>query len=210
MRDLPGRLLQSVDSELVRRLAARTATQPGLLLADGRTLAFHRLSDLGRVWTTPLADADPVILGIGAPRVPGAATPGEVDGSTKPAAGDDAVLLWQAISEREASISWVRLADGVTVAATPELGAFFPAEALLDGGRPVNQQMPNESPFIPSQLLPVTTSNEIVVVRRNGDVVAFDKDDLTKPLWRQSRVLDQVYEIGWNDWSSSIQRADGC
>ncbi len=204
MRDLPGRLLQSVDSELVRRLAARTATQPGLLLADGRTLAFHRLSDLGRVWTAPLADADPVILGIGAPRVPGAATPGEVAGSTKPAAGDDAVLLWQAISEREASISWVRLADGVTVAATPELGAFFPAEALLDGGRPVNQQMPNESPFIPSQLLPVTTSNEIVVVRRNGDVVAFDKDDLTKPLWRQSRVLDQVYEIGWNDWGIAL------
>jgi hypothetical protein len=197
LRDLPGRLVQSVDPELVRRLASRGATDRGILLAEGRSLAFHRLPDLGRVWTAPLADADPVLLGLGAPRVGDA-------GAAEISPSDEAMLLWQALSEREATIRWIRRSDGETLAATPELGAFFPAEALLEGGRPVNQQMPNESPFIPSQLLPVTTAREVVVIRRNGDIVAFDKDDLSKPLWRQSRVLDQVYEIGWTDWGIAL------
>ncbi len=193
MLDLPGRLVQAVDPEIVQRLASRGAASAGILLAEGRSLAFHRLPDLARVWTAPLADADPVLLGLGTPRSADGAAPAE-----------EAMLLWQAISEREATIRWIRIADGVTIAATPELGAFFPAEALLDGGRPVNQQMPNESPFIPSQLLPVTTAHQVVVIRRNGDVVAFDKNDLTKPLWRQARMLDQVYEIGWTDWGVAI------
>lgn len=185
VRELPGRLVQSVWGGLTGLGAAGN-----VLFADGNTLLLTKAPDFAPIWKAPISDRDPIVLDIAPP--------------TSTSTPSDAILLWQAPSDREASASWLNLRDGALLAATPAMGELFSAEALLEGGRPVNQQMPNESPFLPSQIIPVVTSKMLVLVRRNGDLVAFALNDLSKPAWRIARAIDQVYEVGWTDWGIAV------
>jgi len=183
----PGEVIQ-LAGRVVRTAPGATALKsiPGILTVDGQWLSLVRTSDWTPVWRTKVVDRDPAVLVVG-----------EVEGV-------DALLLWQEPSSRDATASWISLADGTVLASTPPAHEFMPAETLLDAGRPINQQMPNEAPFMASQVLPAVAGHSLVLVRRNGDAAGFDLGTLSTPAWTARRMMDQVYEIGLADWGIAV------
>ncbi|MBL9119425.1 MAG: PQQ-binding-like beta-propeller repeat protein [Phycisphaerae bacterium] len=166
----------------------------GVLFSEGSDVVLRRLPDFERVWSSPIVDRDPIVLDI--------APPGARVGESGADAG--AILLWQAASDREAFASWISLRDGSVITRTPAMGDLLTQEVLLEGGRPVNQQMPNELPFVAGEVIPLVTSTVMVVARRNGDLIGFDRSNLSTVQWRKKRVLDQVYEVGTADWGIAL------
>ncbi len=180
VRELPGKL--------VRGAAGATAIKgiDGILTADGQAMSLLTLPDFQPAWKATIVDRDPLLLLVGSYN------------------GVDAILIWQEPSDRDATASWIGLRDGAVLATTPAAGDLLSAEALLDAGRPTSQQMPNESPYLASQILPIIAGRSLVLVRRNGDIAAFDLADLSKPSWTAKRVLDQIFEVGVTDWALAL------
>jgi outer membrane protein assembly factor BamB len=186
---VPGEALE-VPARLARWAAFAFASAsdpvPGLLMVDGTDLSLRSDVDVRPLWTTRLVDRDPAILAVG--------RRGDVP----------AVLVWQEPSSADATAAWISLADGSVLDATPAMRSVLSPEALLEAGRPPNQQMPSDAPFIASQVVPLVLGGRLVVVRRNGDVAAFDLNDLTATAWRIDRVLDQIYEIATTEWGIAL------
>jgi outer membrane protein assembly factor BamB len=199
-RELPGRLVRVV------AMAEDATALKGILMAEGQNLVLLSLPELSKVWETPLVDRDPVILDI-APAGAITAASSDDQSTERPNEGRNtagAILVWQAPSDRDAFASWISLADGSVISRTPGMGEVLRQEALLDSGRPINQQMPSELPFVASEVLPLVTSTMLVVARRNGDIVGFSRSTLGPPVWRREGALDQVYEVGLTDWGIAL------
>ncbi len=161
----------------------------GVLMVHERSLALREAPSFSPRWTVAVEDRDPMVL-----------LAGGLLGQR--------MLLWQEGADGEAFASLHDLATGAVVARTPPLREILPPERLLDAGRPPSQLMPNETPYLPSQVLPVLCGDRLVLVRRNGDMVGFDLSDLVHPVWTKERVLDQVYEVGATEWSVALGGRD--
>ena len=193
VQEVPGRLVRVASG------AEDESALDGVLVSDRQRLVLLRPPAAGQgadwkpVWESPLVDRDPLVLDV----VGRGVFPG-------PAGDDGAILLWQATSDREAFAAWIGLRDGTMLTKTPLLGDLLNQSVLLEGGRPVNQQMPNELPFVVSEVRPLVTSSMLILARRNGDIVGFRRENLAAPAWRRDRVIDQVYDFGASDWGIAL------
>lgn len=170
--ELPGRIPLRGPAELAGR------PQDGFLLLEDRFLSFRSGPQLASRWRRPVDDRNPVVL---------AWTP-------------DAFLLWEDSTERGERASLIRREDGTTIAQTPAARDVFPAASLLDAGRPAGQIMPNDEPYLPTDVIPLVSGDRLVVVRRSGDLAGYRLGTLDRPDWVVSDRLDQIYQAELLDW----------
>lgn len=177
----------AVEGRLARAVlhAESSPRLDGLLFATDRGVDFRRGPTFEAAWSIELDDRDPTVLLAGGwlgPRL----------------------LLWTETPDGAGAALVVASANGAIEGRTPSSLDLLPGEALLDAGRPPSQLMPSEAPYLASQVLPIVAGRHLVLVRRNGDAVGFAIDDLATPLWKATRLLDQVYDVSAQDWGVAL------
>ncbi|MCP3905511.1 MAG: PQQ-binding-like beta-propeller repeat protein [Planctomycetes bacterium] len=145
------------------------------LRLNGTSLTMLAAPDLDEVWTVPIESADARALAI--------------DG--------EQVLLWQE-DQGDPRVTALDSATGkLRWTTTPLRDHLLPALAVDRG---VDSQMPNGMPFDPRASLPAVGTEAVFVVRRNGGVVAYERDGTGAVLWSEDAVLDQVHLVLAHDF----------
>ncbi len=178
--ELPGRVPLRGPAE------ANGRPRDGFLLLEDRSISFRSGPDLALRWRRPVDDRNPVVL---------AWTP-------------EAFLLWEDSTERGERASLVRRDDGSTIAQTPAARDVFPAASLIDAGRPAGQIMPNDEPYLPSDVIPLVSGDRLVVVRRSGDIAGYRLATIDRPDWVVADRLDQIYAVELLDWGLLVAGED--
>jgi len=151
-----------------------TRAHPILLLDDHRIRA-HDTETLDPIWDAPLTDPDVQFLTSHLRRTV-LFSPGR---SNDPRFGDDPALI--CIDEATGDTHW----------RTEAIDRLFNLPLLRS--RQVQELMPNQLPFDPSDVIVTASGPRAFLVRRSGHALAFDIAGDGEPLWSASREIDQVH-----------------
>ncbi len=147
-----------------------------ILLADDGEM--RRLRDDGETlsvgWSVPIEDPNPTIVHAG-PRL----------------------LVWQDADRRQPIAMSVEAETGEVAWLNPSVASLFPAsrsgEALPQNGQ---RSIPGSTEIWRwDEVLPGMVEDLLVMVRRNGDIVALESDDGTTVRWTIENVVDVVQHV---------------
>ncbi|MCH8164001.1 MAG: PQQ-like beta-propeller repeat protein [Planctomycetes bacterium] len=114
------------------------------------------------------------------------------------------LLLWVISDVGDTRAVLIDPADGTQRWTTPSLTDHLgDPDPDRPGARGGDHRMPNGQPLDPSEILPLVSSNALVLVRRSGEVIAFDPGEGTTPRWPRAlnRGLDEVHEAQLRDFA---------
>ncbi|MHC5028132.1 MAG: outer membrane protein assembly factor BamB family protein, partial [Planctomycetota bacterium] len=164
---IPGRLVVDTPGVLDR------STRPSILLIDELTLRRVDANDVrDEVWSRRVADSHPSRL----------------------LEDDQRLLLWMGTNEERPRAVLLDPTTGEERWTTPALARHIgdPLRNLtMDQG--FLGQMPNGQQFNAREILPLVDSKRLYLVRRSGDLAAFEIGGAQVPAWRANHVLERIH-----------------
>lgn len=145
------------------------------LTAGDGLLTLHRVSGarLESAWVVPIEDPQPEVLRFG-----------------------DRMLLWQ-VADRDRPLPMrIDVESGTVAWVNPSVAELFPpldpsqshpfeGQRVIPGGT---------DPWREAEILPFAVEDQLVMVRRSGDVVSIDAEDGRTVRWSAPGVLDAVFQ----------------
>ncbi len=108
----------------------------------------------------------------------------------------DGIVLWKHDNKPDGRVVMVEPADGAVRWMTASLDELLgDARHGMIRATGLNEQMPDGSSFDPAEALPLLCGNQLVVVRRIGQVVSFDISAGPDPTWKLGVTMDQVHHV---------------
>ena len=165
---LEGRLVRFADEHAVPRDAVLLATESDLSLereVDGRLVT---------AWSIPTEDSQPIVLRFG-----------------------EDILMWQMLERDRPLAMRVETETGRVRWVNPSLVELLPSDPDL-AARPESGQrvIPGETaPWRATEIIPAMVEDQLLLVRRNGDVISLDLEDGRRVRWRLDEVLDMVFHV---------------
>ena len=137
---------------------------------EGRTLARRSADGLAVEWRLPLAGNGVEILRY-----------------------EPELLIWEGGDLRDPQLSAVDPATGELLWSTVRASSLLPAPARLVVG--ADGFLPDSTPFLPFEMLPVPVDDGVVLARRDGDLVKIEAGDGRTVAWAREDVLDRIYDV---------------
>ena len=141
----------------------------GIAMIENSSLVWRDSDDLQAIWTNPLESRDAEIIGF-----------------------EPHLLVWEGGDLREPRLSAIDRQGGETIWSTSRISELLPPSDRLE----VNTDgfLPDGSPFIPHQVIPIKTVDGILLVRRDGAVSLVDGGDGRSVRWSGDDLMGRIYQ----------------
>ena len=103
------------------------------------------------------------------------------------------LLVWEGGDLREPQLSAVDPMTGELLWSTVRASSLLPAPARLVVG--ADGFLPDSTPFLPFEILPVPVDDGVVLARRDGNMVKIEAGDGRTVAWSRDDVLDRIYGV---------------
>ena len=161
-------ILAGIPAPVAPEISSNAPTD-AIPMIEGSSLVWRDSADLQPIWTVPLESRDAEIVGF-----------------------DPHLLLWEGKDLREPRLIALDRRDGTTIWSTSRISELLPPPDRLD----VNTDgfLPDGSPFIPHQVIPIKAGDGILLVRRDGAASFVDASDGQSVRWSGDDLMDRVYQ----------------
>ena len=137
---------------------------------EGRTLARRSADGLEVEWRLPLAGNGVEILRY-----------------------EPELLVWEGGDLRDPQLTAVDPATGALLWSTARASSLLPAPARIAVG--ADGFLPDSTPFLPFEILPVPVDDGVILARRDGSMVKIEAGDGRTVAWAREDVLDRIYDV---------------
>ena len=161
-------ILDGIPVPVATEVAVEAPTD-GIPMIEDSSLVWRGGRDLKPLWTIPLESRDAEIIGF-----------------------DPRLLVWEGGDLREPRLRAIDISDGSTVWATPRISDLLPPRDRPNDD--ANAFLPDGSPFIPHQVIPVRVGDGVLLVRRDGALSFVDAADGRSVRWSMDRLMDRVFD----------------
>ncbi len=103
------------------------------------------------------------------------------------------LLVWEGGDLRDPQLSAVDPATGALLWSTPRASSLLPAPARIAVG--ADGFLPDSTPFLPFEILPMPVDDGVVLARRDGSMVKIEAGDGRTVDWAREEVLDRIYDV---------------
>ena len=103
------------------------------------------------------------------------------------------LLIWEGGDLRDPQLSAVDPATGELLWSTARASDLLPTPARLAVG--ADGFLPDSTPFLPFEILPLPVDDGVVLARRDGGLVKIDAGDGRTASWTREGVLDRIYDV---------------
>ncbi len=103
------------------------------------------------------------------------------------------LLVWEGGDLRDPQLSAIDPQTGALLWSTPRASALLPAPARIAIG--ADGFLPDSTPFLPFEILPIPVDDGVVLARRDGSMAKIEAGDGRTVAWSREDVLDRIYDV---------------